>query len=85
MTTDDDRVPPTYWVLVFTDWRKADADVTVYLRGGAALSGKVADGPGPVGQSGQVDLVGRDANAYPYRHTIDLTEIAAVTATARSR
>lgn len=74
-------VLPTYWVLVFVDWYKAGADVTVHLKGGGTVSGRV-DRRSDIGKFGQVDLT-TTVNHREVKHVVDLTEIAAVSAVAR--
>lgn len=83
----DGPIHPTEWVLILSDWKKANADVTVHLRGGVSLGpGKVTHLPG----SG-MDSVGlhRFAHTVEYERipetkwTFDLTEVAAITAVAR--
>lgn len=54
------------------------ADVTIHLRGGSSVSGRVTK---VLGGEGCVDLI--DTSRRETKHTVDLSEIAAVTAAAR--
>lgn len=78
----DRRVHPTEWALVLADWRHANADVTIVLRGGVAL------GPGKLSQLSQPGLDSmvlesvEPVTRKQVKWTIDMTEIAAVKAVA---
>lgn len=83
----------SYWPIVLSDWRRAEADVTITLRSGAVLGpGKVLD-PGSVAtgacvlhDSGYRDRgLGSGWDRKPEKKwNIDLAEIAAVEAVAKS-
>lgn len=81
----NERVDPTEWALVLSDWKRAGADVTVHLRSGVSL------GPGKVSRLPSTALDGAELHAqrqgtYDGRRetkwTFDLTEVAAITAEA---
>lgn len=85
MTAESPVVHATEWVLVLADWQRANADVTIHLRGGGAVGpGKVAALP----RSGLDSVVLHNRQVVTsegrreVKWTIDPAEIAAVTAVA---
>ncbi|WP_232676727.1 hypothetical protein [Nocardioides sp. R-C-SC26] len=77
-------VHPTEWALILRDWQRADAWVTVHLRGVSLGPGKVTRLPGPGLDSAQlhdpqqVTVNGR----REVKWTFDLNDVMAVTAEA---
>lgn len=85
MNERDYEVNPTEWALILSDWRRADAWVTVHLRCGASLgAGKVTRLPGPgldaaeLRDPARVTASGRRETKW----TFDLNEVVAITAEA---
>lgn len=78
-----EHVHGTEWALVLSDWRRANADVSVHLRGGVSLGpGKVDRLPGPGLDAAQ--LIGFEpVTRAAIKWTFDLAEVAAITAVAR--
>lgn len=81
--TRPDGVSPTTWRVVLADWFNADAWVTITTKSGKEFSGQVDRHP-TQWLHDMANLVSKDSfgntNA---RHTIDLTEVAAITAKPR--
>ena len=83
MTVATERaVHATEWVIILSDWKKSNANVTVHLRGGSTL------GPGKVSRLPSVALDSAELRAEQsfvgpeQRWTFDLSEVAAITAEA---
>lgn len=80
-----DQVHNTEWALVLSDWKRANADVTVHLRGGVSLGpGKVTRIPGPGLDTAELhdpQRVTHDGRRQT-KWTFDLSEVAGITAEA---
>lgn len=83
--SDRTEVHATEWAIVLSDWKRANADVTVHLRGGASL------GPGkvtrlPSGALGSAEIRQPPGNIYDglreTKWTFDLNDVVAITAVA---
>jgi hypothetical protein len=79
MSEISDHVPPTYWALVLRDWMNCQAQVTIHLRGGQTVYGRVTGLPP---SQNCVDLQDYGARRET-KHTVSLVDIAAVTAEGR--
>lgn len=80
--TRPDGVAPTTWRVVLADWFNADATVTITLKSGVQFTGKVDRHP-TQWLHDMANLVNVDAHGRALtRHTVDLTEVAGVTAKA---
>lgn len=78
-SAERDRVHSTEWALVLADWRRANAWVTVHLRGGISLGpGRVDRLPGPGLDAAQL----HDSRHPETKWTFDLTDVMAITAEA---
>jgi hypothetical protein len=77
--TDEDRDGLSIWPLVLTDWFKASATVTITTKAGVQFTGHIDRHPSNETPSGVITLSNRTPRADS-RHTVALSEIAAVTA-----
>lgn len=78
-----DGVAPTTWRVVLTDWYNAEAAVTIVLKSGYKMTGEV-DGHPTKWLHDMACLVEKNVHGRTVaRHTVDLTEVAAITAASR--
>ena len=79
-TTRPDGVAPPTWRVVLCDWYNADATVTITTKSGKTFTGKVDRHP-THWLHDMANLVEQTAyGETTARHSIDLTEVAAITA-----
>lgn len=82
-TARPDGVAPATWKVVLSDWFNAGARVTITLKSGAQFSGEVDRHP-TTWLHDMACLHERGNHARPERrHTVDMTEIAGITAAAQ--
>lgn len=82
-TSRPDGVAPATWRVVLSDWYNAAAMVTITLKSGAQFTGVVDGHPTKwLHDMACLHMRGNSVRAEQ-RHTVDLTEVAAITAVAQ--
>jgi hypothetical protein len=76
---DEDRDGLSIWPLVLADWFNASARVTITTRAGVQFTGDIERHPSEETPSGVITLSDRTPRVQS-KHTVALSEIAAITA-----